>query len=127
MLASCKVRVIFVVCSSCFPEISRKFFSRVHFSVYMDLLITILELILILIAVGSVALCVLSWLTPWPARTVEELQQTMTVYSPGNAHPEQFTSLFEGSFRKLQVTDPDLYLSVIIPAMNEVVILGSFF
>ncbi|VDN21513.1 unnamed protein product [Gongylonema pulchrum] len=85
----------------------------------MDL-ITLLEFILYAIAAGVVSLCLLSWFTPWPVRTRSELQQAMFIYNPEISSSEQFQSLLlGGSFGQLQSTDPDLYLSVVVPAMNE--------
>lgn len=82
------------------------------------------------IPIAITILYLLSWVTPWPVRTQKDLLQPMLVYSPTNPGSEQFRPLLtcdDKSPGKLHCTKPDLYLSIIIPAMNEQVITCFFF
>ncbi|VDN06415.1 unnamed protein product [Thelazia callipaeda] len=69
------------------------------------------------------SLYILSWLTPWPKRTHKEFLEPKYLYNPSNSCSEskQFKSLLvlDESSGRFYCREPDLYLSVIIPAMNE--------
>ncbi|KAF8382686.1 algn-5, partial [Pristionchus pacificus] len=93
---------------------------------------------LVLGSVGVAALFVVSTLTPWKRRTRKEMLSPVFVYAPHNDNPVRtFLLLFKNFFYYLNykktpfhrllteknerpfATDAQLYLSVIIPAMNE--------
>ncbi|VDK88776.1 unnamed protein product, partial [Litomosoides sigmodontis] len=91
-------------------------------SVSMDLMTMLLGFVVSCIPIAITSLYLLSWITPWPVRTQKDLLQPMLVYSPSNHGSEQFKPLLtcdDDSSGKLYCTKPDLYLSIIIPAMNE--------
>ncbi|MFH4978129.1 hypothetical protein AB6A40_004838 [Gnathostoma spinigerum] len=71
--------------------------------------------------IGSIIMIVLlAFLTPWVVRKREDLIKPVFVYSPDGVEYERFPSLLLPSDSSHpQHTPPDLYLSVIIPAMNE--------
>lgn len=74
------------------------------------------------IPIAITCLYILSWITPWPVRTRKDLLQPMFVYTPTDSGSEQFKSLLtydDDLSGELHCTKPDLYLSIIIPAMNE--------
>uniref|UniRef100_A0A1I8EBV0 Dolichyl-phosphate beta-glucosyltransferase n=1 Tax=Wuchereria bancrofti TaxID=6293 RepID=A0A1I8EBV0_WUCBA len=91
----------------------------------MDLITILLGLLVSCIPIALICLYLLSWITPWPVRTQKDLLQPMFVYAPVNLWNEKFRSLLsyddgdDSSGEKLHCTKPDLYLSVIVPAMNE--------
>ncbi|CAG9540292.1 unnamed protein product [Cercopithifilaria johnstoni] len=88
----------------------------------MDLITVLLGFLMSCIPITITCLCFLSWVTPWPIRTRKDLLQPMFVYTPTNPESEQFRSLLtcdNDSSGELHCTKPDLYLSIIIPAMNE--------
>lgn len=91
----------------------------------MDLITVLLGLLVFCVPVAITCLYLLSWVTPWPVRTRKDLLQPMFVYTPTNLGSEQFKPLLtcdDDSSGELHCTKPDLYLSIIIPAMNEQVI-----
>ncbi|VDO26558.1 unnamed protein product [Onchocerca flexuosa] len=74
------------------------------------------------IPLAITCLYLLSWVTPWPIRTRKDLLQPMFAYTPLNPGSEQFRSLLihgDDSSGEFHCTKPELYLSIIIPAMNE--------
>ncbi|EFO27840.2 hypothetical protein LOAG_00653 [Loa loa] len=89
----------------------------------MDLVTVLLGFLASCIPIAISCLYLLSWVTPWPVRTRKDLLQPMFVYTPANSASEQFRSLLthdsDDACGELHCTKPDLYLSVIIPAMNE--------
>ncbi|KAM3717564.1 Dolichyl-phosphate beta-glucosyltransferase [Dirofilaria immitis] len=88
----------------------------------MDLIVVLLGFLISSIPLAITCLYLLSWVTPWPIRTRKDLLQPVFVYTPANPGTEEFRSLFtydDDSSGELHCTKPDLYLSVIIPAMNE--------
>ncbi|KAK6107686.1 Glycosyl transferase 2 family protein [Brugia pahangi] len=88
----------------------------------MDLITILLGLLMSCIPVALTCLYLLSWITPWPIRTRKDLLEPMFVYAPVNPWNEKFRSLLsydDSSGEELHCTTPDLYLSVIVPAMNE--------
>uniref|UniRef100_A0A158Q872 Dolichyl-phosphate beta-glucosyltransferase n=1 Tax=Elaeophora elaphi TaxID=1147741 RepID=A0A158Q872_9BILA len=93
-----------------------------RFSISMDLITILLGFLVSCIPIAITCLYLLSWVTPWSVRTQKDLLQPMFVYTPDNRGSEQFRPLLtydDDSSGKLHCTEPDLYLSIIIPAMNE--------
>uniref|UniRef100_A0A915Q6A0 Dolichyl-phosphate beta-glucosyltransferase n=1 Tax=Setaria digitata TaxID=48799 RepID=A0A915Q6A0_9BILA len=90
------------------------------FSTPMDLIMVLLGFLVSGIPLSITCLYLLSWLTPWPIRTRKELMQPLFAYTPDNPESEKFMPLLvDDESGQLHCTKPDLYLSIIIPAMNE--------
>uniref|UniRef100_A0A8R1Y062 DNA-directed RNA polymerases I and III subunit RPAC1 n=1 Tax=Onchocerca volvulus TaxID=6282 RepID=A0A8R1Y062_ONCVO len=88
----------------------------------MDLIMILLGFLISCIPLAITCLYLLSLVTPWPVRTRKDLLQPMFAYTPPNPGSEQFRSLLihdDETSGEFHCTKPDLYLSVIIPAMNE--------
>ncbi|GMS80827.1 hypothetical protein PENTCL1PPCAC_3002, partial [Pristionchus entomophagus] len=69
--------------------------------------------------VAVAALFALSALTPWKRRTRKEMLEPVYVYAPHSDNPTTFHRLLTEKNERPFATDAQLYLSVIIPAMNE--------
>ncbi|CAJ0570324.1 unnamed protein product, partial [Mesorhabditis spiculigera] len=70
---------------------------------------------------GIAILFVVSWLTAWPKRSRSELLRTEQVYDPTGDTDETFDNLLQSSpTDSIRLYTPaKVYLSVVIPAMNE--------
>lgn len=93
----------------------------------MELNTVLLGLVVFFVLIILTCIYLLSWISFSPIRARKDLLQSTYVYCPGNSASEQFKSLLTygddgDSSGKLYCTKPDLYLSVIIPAMNEQVV-----
>uniref|UniRef100_A0A1I7VR46 dolichyl-phosphate beta-glucosyltransferase n=1 Tax=Loa loa TaxID=7209 RepID=A0A1I7VR46_LOALO len=129
----CDLRVVMILGSRCLifydrsmPQrtaISEMSTENLNLSMSMDLVTVLLGFLASCIPIAISCLYLLSWVTPWPVRTRKDLLQPMFVYTPANSASEQFRSLLthdsDDACGELHCTKPDLYLSVIIPAMNE--------
>ena len=64
-------------------------------------------------------LCRVSWLTPWPSVSLQQLTKKYPLYEPtGKEKVEDFPCAVSTK-DAFKGTEPTRYLSVIVPAMNE--------
>uniref|UniRef100_A0A914XGV7 Dolichyl-phosphate beta-glucosyltransferase n=1 Tax=Plectus sambesii TaxID=2011161 RepID=A0A914XGV7_9BILA len=72
-----------------------------------------------LIFCAFIGLFIVSWLTPWPSVSLEQLTQKYALYEPtGKGKSEDFPCTISQK-DSAKATEPTRYLSVVVPAMNE--------
>ncbi|KAE9552207.1 hypothetical protein FO519_004588 [Halicephalobus sp. NKZ332] len=82
---------------------------------------------LILLAIGAIPgvlifgiFLFVSFITPYESRTKEEFLQEKTAFDPSGVENHRFKKLLKlKNKNELEHTDPEVYVSVVIPAMNE--------
>lgn len=84
----------------------------------MDFWLTILAAVVVIVILSCIVLKSISWLTVWPVRSRDYLLKKRYQYNPKEDALE-FPSLLCVLKGRLCHTEPSLYLSIVIPAMNE--------
>uniref|UniRef100_A0A914RV51 Uncharacterized protein n=1 Tax=Parascaris equorum TaxID=6256 RepID=A0A914RV51_PAREQ len=76
----------------------------------------------IVLAIGALFITVthfsfrLSWLTPWPKRTRQDLLRKVFAYNPNGVEQDQFANLLhESPDSRPRHTSPSRYLSLVVP------------